>query len=720
MRVNIPRALLVIVLLAAAGSWRLATSAQGVTEAERQLQKAILLETVDGNLQAAIDQYKKIVAQDGSNRATTAKALLRLAGCYEKLGQTEAEKTYRQLISDYADQATEVAVARTRLAALTRATASESGIVARQVWSGPEVDFSGRPSRDGRYLSYSHPTGNLAIRELDTGGTRQLTKDASLWTAEGGALFSLFSPDGRQVVYEWGQWDTSLRLSSVDGARTRVLLPAKRDWWPEPCDWSSDGRFVLIHLYPAGGQEPSQIAVIAVADGSLRVVKRLDPGQRSRNMWFSPDGEYIVHDVLPSRDRNSRDIAIVSVDGTLESPLSEDPADDYVLGWSPTGRSVVFASNRSGTYSIWEVPVSKGRPDGEPRLLKRDIGPIRPLGFTRDGSLFYAQAGAMTAWEQDVYGVSIDTVRGTLGEPRLAVRGFRGLNSNPDWSPDGRHLAYVSGRPDSRSYVVSIRDEATGTVREIIPELIGAARFDIRWSPDGRSLLAQGQDREKQSGVFVIDAKSGDVRPLFRPETANSASFDAQWMPDGRRIVYATNSRRPEVTSTIVIWDRETEREQQVLRMTDLRLIGYVALSPDGNTLAFTAHRLAGGTDGGGPTSTALAIIPASGGEMKELIQFKFPDFINSLAWSQDSRSLLFWRADMSGAFQETGAAVWQIPTTGGEPRRLGVVPGLGPRGRLSLHPDGRRLVYTRNEKRFEIWAMENLLPQAAERRQVR
>ena len=110
MRGNIPRALLVIVLVAAAVSWRLTTSAQGVTEAERLLQRAILLETVDGNLPASIDQYKKIVAQNGSNRATTAKALLRLAGCYEKLGAAEAQKTYQQLINDYADQAAEVAL----------------------------------------------------------------------------------------------------------------------------------------------------------------------------------------------------------------------------------------------------------------------------------------------------------------------------------------------------------------------------------------------------------------------------------------------------------------------------------------------------------------------------------------------------------------------------------------------------------------------------------
>src|SRR5512139_521956 len=118
MPVNIPRALLVIVLLAAGGSWHLSSNAQGVTEAERLLQKAILLETVDGNLQAAIDQYKKIVAENGGNRVVAARALLQLAGCYEKLGEAQARGTYERLIANYPEQTTEVATARARLVAL--------------------------------------------------------------------------------------------------------------------------------------------------------------------------------------------------------------------------------------------------------------------------------------------------------------------------------------------------------------------------------------------------------------------------------------------------------------------------------------------------------------------------------------------------------------------------------------------------------------------------
>jgi Tol biopolymer transport system component len=707
-----------VMIVAAALVLGAAVGAQVSGQAEALLQKAIQAETVDGNLKAAIGLYEQAVAAAGSNRSVAARALVQMGECYEKLGSVEAQKAYQRVVQDFADQAEPLKLARSRLAALTLASAGESGIVTRQVWSGRDVEFSGRPSPNGRYLSYSHGTGNLAIREVATGETRLLTKDASLMTAEGWAGPSLFSPDGRQVAYEWGQWDSGLRLSFVDGSQTRVLVPAKRDWWIVPCDWSSDGRYILIHYYFVGKPESSQIAVAAVADGSVRVVKTLNQGQRrdSRDMWFSPDGRYIVYDVFPSSVQNNRDLAIVSIDGTLETPLVENPSDDYVLGWSPAGRSVVFASNRSGAYGIWEISVSNGRPEGEALLLKRDVGPVRPLGFARDGTFFYAQAGSMMGQDLDVYAANIDLAQGTIGEPRLAVQSFRGLNSYPDWSPDGRYLAYVSGRPDSKSYVLCIRDERTGTVREIHPELIELSQFDIRWSPDGRSLLAQGQDRQKQSGAFLIDANTGDVRPLFRRDTISGGFFGTQWMPGGRRIVYATNSRRPEVVSTIVVRDTDTGREQEILRMTDLRAIGFLALSPDGNTLAFTVLHLAGGTDGGAITGTTLTVIPASGGEMRELVQVKFPEFISSPVWSQDSRSMLFARASASDIMSLAESSVWQIPAAGGAPNRLGAVSGLG-NGRLSLHPDGGRLVYTRGERRFEIWAMENLLSKAEEQR---
>jgi len=83
-----------------------------------QLRAAIEKEEVAGDLEGAMALYRQIIAADGKNRPATAKAMLRLAGCYEKLGQAEARKLYERLVAEYSDQTQEAAHARARLAAL--------------------------------------------------------------------------------------------------------------------------------------------------------------------------------------------------------------------------------------------------------------------------------------------------------------------------------------------------------------------------------------------------------------------------------------------------------------------------------------------------------------------------------------------------------------------------------------------------------------------------
>src|SRR5688572_16269821 len=54
---------------------------------EAQLQKAIQIETVTGDLKAAIDEYRRIAETAGSgNRRVAAQALVRMAECHRKLG----------------------------------------------------------------------------------------------------------------------------------------------------------------------------------------------------------------------------------------------------------------------------------------------------------------------------------------------------------------------------------------------------------------------------------------------------------------------------------------------------------------------------------------------------------------------------------------------------------------------------------------------------------
>jgi hypothetical protein len=111
-----------------------------------------------------------------------------------------ARKAYERLVRDYADQAEQVAQARTRLAALRKpaGAAKESGIITRQVWGAPEADSFGTVSPDGRYLSFTDwETGNLAIRDLETGTNRRLTNKGSWLDSSEYAEYSTLSPDGK-------------------------------------------------------------------------------------------------------------------------------------------------------------------------------------------------------------------------------------------------------------------------------------------------------------------------------------------------------------------------------------------------------------------------------------------------------------------------------------------------------------------------------------------
>src|SRR6266545_570427 len=124
-------------------------AAQKKASPEALLGAAIHQEEAEGNLEAAIAGYKKILAQYGANHALAAKAQFRLGACYERLGNSEARKAYERILRDYSDQAELVAQARVRLAALDRAHAP-GGIVVRQVWADPGGSPMGAVSLDGR------------------------------------------------------------------------------------------------------------------------------------------------------------------------------------------------------------------------------------------------------------------------------------------------------------------------------------------------------------------------------------------------------------------------------------------------------------------------------------------------------------------------------------------------------------------------------------------
>ncbi len=118
MRTTRARRLLVVTILAGLLTASSAL-AQKDDQAEVLMQAAHQKQLVEGQLEEAIQLYKRIVQEHSGDRAVAAKALLEMGQCYEKLGKMEARKAYERVLRDYADQNEAAAQARTRLAALS-------------------------------------------------------------------------------------------------------------------------------------------------------------------------------------------------------------------------------------------------------------------------------------------------------------------------------------------------------------------------------------------------------------------------------------------------------------------------------------------------------------------------------------------------------------------------------------------------------------------------
>ncbi len=266
-------------------------TAQKDDQAEVLMEAAQQKQLVEGQLEEAIQLYKRVVQEHAGNRAVAAKALLEMGQCYEKLGNTEARKAYELVLRDYADQSESVAQARARLAALVgHGRSSSSELVTRRVWAGPDVDVLGSVSPDGRYLScIDWTTGDLAIRDLATGKMRRLTSEGSSTDIRGSAI----SPDGKEVAYNWFTKDglLELRVVRLDGSGLRILY-SNKEVFPFPHDWSPDGKYITFSHGPEanemiGGKAPGWNICVSDLTGKWVVITS-DGNHNKEPDWVPP------------------------------------------------------------------------------------------------------------------------------------------------------------------------------------------------------------------------------------------------------------------------------------------------------------------------------------------------------------------------------------------------------------------------------------------------
>ncbi|MBI4662926.1 MAG: PD40 domain-containing protein [Verrucomicrobia bacterium] len=486
-----------------------------------------------------------------------------------------------------------------------------------------------------------------------------------------------------------------LRIMARDGSNQRTVFHDESLTYIRLYAWSPDERWLAVEFQRQREPNRFEFGLVNSADGSLRVLKTTGPRDFGRvgRVEFSPDSLFVTYDLDVSGEGRKSDIFVINLNSGQETRVVAHPADDRLLGWAPFSNGILFSSDRRGSKDAWLIPFEEGKVSANPLLVKTDLGDAEPLGFTKSGAFYFS----LSQFTSDIYTLSMDPKSGKAqGQPVRTVERFEGLNSAPDWSPDGRHLAFSTARSPS---VLRVLDTQTQSDR-----VLAEGVFGPKWSPDGKSLLAFSGWGSNEEKIFRIDAATGSRTVLVeaRPEWGILIrSYD--WSPDGRYVYYQHDQHETATNvAPIVRRNIETGQEQEIHRVESG---GFFAVSPDGRSIVFRAN--------------GLYLIPATGGQPKLLAQSAqgqdsyYIPVGDAFTWSADGRSVLVckWLVNRNAAdiSDDMKSELVRVPVDGGEPETVLEMPRIR---YPSVHPDGSRISFSAGRRRSELWVMENFLPE--------
>jgi tricorn protease len=367
-----------------------------------------------------------------------------------------------------------------------------------------------------------------------------------------------YSPDGQKLAYNqkaqayWrkyyrGSMQSDIMVMDVAAKKFTQLTDFDGlDSWPM---WARDG--FIYFVSDRDGNGLTNIWRVSESGGKADRVTSFKTGD-VRWPAISSDGRVIVfeHDFgiwkFDVASKRATQITL-NIDAETQENMSEvqsfnSQADDYDL--APSSRRIAFSIHGE----VFTAPVEEGD------LKQLTDGPARDrtVAYSPDGkwiSYISDQSG-----REELYVVPVDG-----SAPAQKLTEIDALKLGYNWSPDSKEIAFASSDDKLRKLVV-----ATKQVIDLDSSRYGAFSTPV-WSPDGKWLAYSKSDISRTSDIYIISASGAEKEP-HRVTFDSYSDGNPQFGSDGRKLFFqrvepTTGGNQPIATQIYSVWLEKQEKD---------------------------------------------------------------------------------------------------------------------------------------------------------------
>ena len=291
---------------------------------------------------------------------------------------------------------------------------------------------------------------------------------------------------------------------------------------------------------------------------------------------ISPDGKlvaYVVTTVDQKQNRRHSSIWMAATDGSRAPwPFTTSPQNANAPRWSPDGQSLAFISSRTSADGpagdakpqVWVLSMSGGEarritnlkngansfqwsPDGKRLACLSRTGPSDNRAESKDRSdvRHYSHISYKfndTGWFDDRRS-HIWIVDAKTSAAKQITSGEDWNDADPQWSPDGTRIAFVSNRTgkeydENRNADVWVISAEGGPLTRISDH--DEADNSPRWSADGKTIAFVGRIREDEHPKIWLAPSVGGAPATLAAKNLDLIPSDLDWAEDGRALYFQT------------------------------------------------------------------------------------------------------------------------------------------------------------------------------------